>query len=71
MLGFCARDRIESSAAHNSVLCIIGVAECAEDAAEVSFQPKCLGCFTFLAALVNCISFYAPGDLDLNAHIDT
>lgn len=70
MLGFCACDRIEPSTAHNSVLRIIGIAECAEDATKVSFQPKCLGCFTFLAAFVNCISFYASGDLDFDAHIN-
>lgn len=71
MFGFSACDRIESPTAYDSVLRIVGVAERAEDTAEVCFQPKCLRCDTFLAALVNGISFNAAGNLNLDAHINT
>lgn len=71
MLGFGVCDRIKSPATHDSVLRIVGVAKCTEDTAEVGFQPKCVRCGTFRAALVNGVSFYAPGDPDLDAHINT
>lgn len=71
MFRFGACDRIESPATHNPVMRIVGIAECTEDTAEIGFQPKCVRCGTFLAALVNGVSFYAPGNLDLDAHINT
>lgn len=74
MLGLGAGNRVESPDTHDLsdglAASVVGIRVCAENTAEVCFEPKFVGRLSFFAPLVNAVAFYGAREGGVYAHVD-
>lgn len=74
MFGLGTGNRVETPDAHDLsdslAASIVGIRVCAENTAEVCFEPEFVGRLSFFAPLVNAIALYGAGEGSVYAHVD-
>lgn len=74
VFGLGAGNWVEAPDTHDLSDClaasIVGIRVCAENTAEVCFQPKFVGRLSFFAPLVDAVTLYGAGERGVYAHVD-
>lgn len=74
VLALGAGDGVEAADADNLLDgvagAVVGVRVCAQDAAEIGFEPQLVGGYALVAALVDAVALDGAGDVDLDAHVE-